>query len=143
MAAGFPSDVFALGGVIAFEATGAGPFGSGDLVAMTYRVVHAEPDLSSVPTTLKNLVANCLAKAPADRPPLTRPLNEVMAQAAFYPDVLPTNFWPEPVAGLIKLRQESFRTQVGSQAQSRLAQAMSSLPHEPTAPAWAGSSQDG
>jgi hypothetical protein len=140
---GFPSDVFALGSLIAFAATGAGPFGSGDLVATAYRIVHAEPDLGGIRVLLRNLVASCLAKAPADRPPLTRLLDAVMAESAFYPGVSPTNFWPEPVAGLIRSSLDSFRTQVASHVGSDRIVAMPSLPHEPTAPARAGSSEDG
>ena len=65
---GPPSDVFTLGSVIVFAATGVAPFGSGEPVAMAYRIVHVQPDLSGMPTSLRNLVANCLAKAPEGRP---------------------------------------------------------------------------
>ena len=116
---GFPSDVFALGGVIAFAATGVAPFGSGEPVAMAYRMVHAPPDLSDMPVSLRNLVAICLAKAPADRPPLTRLLDAVMAHSAVGPGVSLADFWPEPVAGLIRARQDSFRTQVSPRGNRR------------------------
>ena len=140
---GLPSDVFALGSVIAFATTGAAPFGTGDLVATAYRIVHTQPDLSGMPVALRNLVAACLAKAPADRPPLTRLLDAVMTQSAFYPSVSPANFWPEPVAGLIGSRQDSFRTQVASHMGSGPVAAESPLPHEPTTPARPGSGEDG
>lgn len=65
MAAG---DVFSLGGVLAFAATGRSPFGDGRMEAMVYRLVHAEPDLAAVPPELRGLVAACLAKDPASRP---------------------------------------------------------------------------
>jgi cyclophilin family peptidyl-prolyl cis-trans isomerase/predicted Ser/Thr protein kinase len=61
-------DVFSLGGVLAFAATGRSPFGSGRMEAMVYRLVHAEPDLAAVPPQLRDLVAACLAKDPAARP---------------------------------------------------------------------------
>ena len=53
------SDVFALGSVIAFAATGSAPFGAGPSspIIVAYRVVHAQPDLSHVPVPLTNLVA--------------------------------------------------------------------------------------
>ena len=140
---GFSSDVFALGSVIAFAVTGTPPFGSGDLVATAYRIVHAQPDLSGMPTSLRNLVASCLAKAPAGRPSLTRLLDAIMAQSAFYPSVSPANFWPEPVAGLISSRQDSFRTQVAPHVGSGPVAVMPSLPHKLTAPARAGSGEDG
>jgi peptidyl-prolyl cis-trans isomerase B (cyclophilin B) len=61
-------DVFSLGGVLAFAATGHSPFGNGRMEAMVYRLVHAEPDLAAVPPELRELVAACLAKDPAARP---------------------------------------------------------------------------
>jgi serine/threonine protein kinase len=141
--AGLPSDVFALGSVIAFAATGAAPFGSGDLVATAYRIVHTQPDLGGMPLSLRNLVVGCLAKAAGDRPPLTQLLEVVMAESAFDPAVSAGDFWPEPVAGLISQCQGSFRAQVTSRATSGPAEAMSSLMHEPTAPAWADSDHGG
>ncbi|SDK38255.1 Serine/threonine protein kinase [Actinopolyspora mzabensis] len=63
-----PSDVFSLGAVLVFAATGEAPFGNENSAAMLYRVVHAEPDLESVPTTLRPLIASCLAKDPNGRP---------------------------------------------------------------------------
>ncbi|GAA3985188.1 serine/threonine protein kinase [Thermobifida alba] len=62
------SDVFSLGCVLAFAATGRGPFGEGPAHAITHRIVHDEPDLSGLADPLKDLVAACLAKDPADRP---------------------------------------------------------------------------
>ncbi|MCP2257730.1 Serine/threonine protein kinase [Streptoalloteichus tenebrarius] len=65
---GPPSDVFSLGAVLVFAATGVGPFGDGHTTAMLYRVVHAEPDLSRLTPGLRALVGPCLAKNPAARP---------------------------------------------------------------------------
>ncbi|MER5476429.1 serine/threonine-protein kinase [Streptomyces sp. NPDC002734] len=61
-------DVFALGAVLAFAASGAGPFGTGSAQGLMYRVVHAEPDLTAVPDAVRGLVGRCLAKQPQDRP---------------------------------------------------------------------------
>src|SRR3954470_2524699 len=47
-AVGPPSDVFSLGSVLAFAATGRAPFDGGQAFAIAYRVVSAEPDLSAV-----------------------------------------------------------------------------------------------
>jgi len=63
--AGPPSDVFSLGSVIAFAATGVAPFDGGEIFAIAYRLVSAEPDLSGLPPGLRELVAACLAKDPA------------------------------------------------------------------------------
>jgi eukaryotic-like serine/threonine-protein kinase len=62
------SDVFSLGAVLAFAATGAEPYGSGAASALLYRVVHADPDLTDVPAGLRSVVQACLRKNPADRP---------------------------------------------------------------------------
>ncbi|WP_228001019.1 serine/threonine-protein kinase [Nocardia australiensis] len=62
------ADVFALGGVLVFAATGHGPFGVGDTVQMLFRVVYEEPQLDGVPQRLRPLIAACLAKDAAARP---------------------------------------------------------------------------
>ncbi|MEU0940464.1 protein kinase [Embleya sp. NPDC005971] len=61
-------DVFALGGVLLFAATGHDPFGVGPPAALIFRTVHQEPDLSGVPAPLLPLIRQCLAKDPAQRP---------------------------------------------------------------------------
>ncbi|WP_201776464.1 serine/threonine-protein kinase, partial [Streptacidiphilus carbonis] len=62
------TDVFSLGAVLAYAATGAGPFGEGATPALLYRVVHSEPRLDGVPEQLRGLVAACLSKDAAVRP---------------------------------------------------------------------------
>jgi serine/threonine protein kinase len=61
------SDVFSLGAVLYYAATGHGPFGSGAVPALLYRVVHAEPDLAPLPEELLLAVFGCLMKDPALR----------------------------------------------------------------------------
>lgn len=63
------SDIFALGAVLFFAATGHRPFGEGSLISVTYRVVHAEPDYSDIRDDgLRTLIADCLSKEPENRP---------------------------------------------------------------------------
>ncbi|MFI8825257.1 serine/threonine-protein kinase [Streptomyces sp. NPDC053431] len=62
------TDVFALGALIAYVASGEAPFGAGPESAALYRVVHEQPDLARVPHDLRDLLAWCLAKRPEDRP---------------------------------------------------------------------------
>ncbi|MEV7674733.1 serine/threonine-protein kinase [Streptomyces sp. NPDC088752] len=61
------ADVFALGAVLV-AAAGGRPFGDGTPMGLMYRSVHEAPDLASVPEALRDLVARCLAKDPAERP---------------------------------------------------------------------------
>ncbi|MFE7583336.1 PQQ-binding-like beta-propeller repeat protein [Streptomyces gardneri] len=62
------SDVFCLGSLLCYAATGEDPFGDGPLAAVLYRVSQAEADLERVPEELREAVAACLALDPADRP---------------------------------------------------------------------------
>ncbi|MBX6383828.1 MAG: serine/threonine-protein kinase, partial [Microbispora sp.] len=71
------TDVFCLGAVLAFAATGAGPFGSGSWQALLYRVVHQEPDLGALGPRLRSVVGRCLAKQPERRPSASALLDEL------------------------------------------------------------------
>jgi RNase P subunit RPR2 len=74
-----PADVFALGGVLVYAATGSGPFGQGGPHAVNFKAVYEEPDLASVPAGLASLIADCLAKKPEDRPTVTQILDRLPA----------------------------------------------------------------
>jgi serine/threonine protein kinase len=75
---GPPSDIFSLGAVLMFAATGLGPFGKGSRPELAYRLVYSSPDLDPVPAELRPLVVRCLAKDPGQRPTA----DEVLASAA-------------------------------------------------------------
>ncbi|MGW7091796.1 serine/threonine-protein kinase [Streptomyces sp. NPDC054874] len=64
------SDVFSLGSVLAYAATGRVPFGNPDigLHAQMFRVAEEEPDLEGVPESMLGLVRRCLEKTPEKRP---------------------------------------------------------------------------
>jgi eukaryotic-like serine/threonine-protein kinase len=76
---GPPSDIFNLGAVLAFAATGEGPFGTGTTAALLYRVVHGAPSLDLVPPAVRPLIEHCLAKDPRQRPTANGLLAEVGA----------------------------------------------------------------
>ncbi|MET9902079.1 protein kinase [Streptomyces sp. NPDC006446] len=62
------ADVFSLGAVLAYAATGEPPFPGDSSASLLYKVVHEEPRLDSLEGELRELVASCLAKEPAARP---------------------------------------------------------------------------
>jgi outer membrane protein assembly factor BamB len=97
--AGPASDVFSLGGVLYFAATGTSPFGIGHPAAMLYRIVHTEPDLDQVPPRLRDLIGACLAKDAGQRPAPAELAAALMG--AIPPGDSPAAFWPAAVARLI------------------------------------------
>ncbi|WP_329392904.1 serine/threonine-protein kinase [Streptomyces lydicus] len=62
------SDVFSLGTLVAYAATGQGPFDAESPYIVAYQVVHGEPSLEDVPVALRAVVESCLAKEPEGRP---------------------------------------------------------------------------
>ncbi|SDJ28361.1 Serine/threonine protein kinase [Actinokineospora alba] len=61
-------DIFALGSLAVYAATGELPFGGGLDPAVPYRILEEEPDLATCPPQLRELVTRCLAKDPRQRP---------------------------------------------------------------------------
>ncbi|MGW2020965.1 bifunctional serine/threonine-protein kinase/transporter substrate-binding domain-containing protein [Streptomyces decoyicus] len=86
------ADVFALGGVIVYAATGGGPYGNADPQVLMYRTVHEEPRLDELPDSLRELAAACLAKEPERRPALPALMARVGAPGPY------GDWLPEPVA---------------------------------------------
>ncbi|MGW4994873.1 protein kinase domain-containing protein [Streptomyces mirabilis] len=68
---GAAADVFALGGVLTYAATGRGPF-DGDTgappIAVAMKIAHDAPDLAGVPPVLRSVIEKCLSKDPTGRP---------------------------------------------------------------------------
>lgn len=92
-------DVFCLGSVLAFAATGNAPFDGSSAATLLYQVVHGTPDLTGVPDPLDTIIDLCLDKSPTARPTPDR------VSAACVPggtDALDWAGWlPEPVAASI------------------------------------------
>ncbi|MCM2411642.1 protein kinase [Streptomyces sp. RKAG290] len=62
------SDVFCLGAVLAFAATGRGPFDDSDMAAVIFRISRGEAELSGVPAQLRTVIEKCLRGDAAARP---------------------------------------------------------------------------
>jgi serine/threonine protein kinase len=63
------SDVFSLGCVLAYAATGRPPFDASNGAAIIYRVLNEQPDLGDLPpSVLLDTLLACLAKDPERRP---------------------------------------------------------------------------
>ncbi|MGW2345368.1 protein kinase domain-containing protein [Streptomyces sp. NPDC001661] len=65
-------DVFCLGSVLAYAASGQLPFRTTNsgVHALMYRIAEEPPDLTELPEGLQDLVRDCLRKQPGDRPTL-------------------------------------------------------------------------
>ena len=62
------ADIFAWGVTVAYAATGRSPFGAGNSHSILYRIMYGDPDIASVPDSLRPLVEASLAKDPQTRP---------------------------------------------------------------------------
>ncbi|MCY9783626.1 serine/threonine protein kinase [Nocardiopsis sp. EMB25] len=133
------SDVFSLGCVLAFAATGHSPFGEGPVHAVVFRVVHEEPDLSDLPAPLAALVGACLAKEPDDRPGLEHLLRELSVLARTDEDRSGGRWLPEALTEAITLRTtlvldpvlpdrtRTFESEVSAMLHTRLLNGMNTL----------------
>ncbi|MFI8195563.1 PQQ-binding-like beta-propeller repeat protein [Streptomyces sp. NPDC085942] len=62
------SDLFVLGLLLAYAATGTTPFTEGPAEEAARRIAEDAPGLDAVPEALRELIGGCLAKDPAERP---------------------------------------------------------------------------
>jgi hypothetical protein len=62
------SDLFSLGSVLTYAATGRLAFQGSEPINVMYHIAHEEPDLTGVPDELVDPVGRCLAKEPEQRP---------------------------------------------------------------------------
>jgi hypothetical protein len=89
---GPPSDIFSLGAVLVFAATGEGPFGEGTPTALLYRVAHDPPVIDRLPGPIRTLIKGCLAKDPRSRPTT----DEILAELGTIDSA--ASWLPQPVA---------------------------------------------
>ncbi|WP_424889934.1 protein kinase domain-containing protein [Streptomyces sp. XH2] len=106
------TDVFCLGAVLCFAATGRGPFDDDELGAVIYRISRAEADpatLAALPGGLRETVTACLALDPADRPAP----QELIGRLSGGPCV-----WPDGVRALIAGHENAAAAAVRAEAGS-------------------------
>lgn len=75
------ADVWAWGATMVFAATGAPPFGTGNMAALANRIMHGEPELGLLDGQLRALVERCLAKAAAHRPSVMQLFQALVGQS--------------------------------------------------------------
>ncbi|MFE0644640.1 protein kinase [Streptomyces sp. NPDC058877] len=105
------SDVFCLGSVLAFAASGRGPFHDDEMAAVVYRISRAEAELDGVPEELRPVVERCLRLDPTERPSAGE-VAELLGK-----DVRPGAFpWPGGVLSLLASYGEAARKVGGAAA---------------------------
>ncbi|MEU9335953.1 serine/threonine-protein kinase [Streptomyces sp. NPDC048290] len=96
---GAATDVFSLGAVLTFAATGKSPFDSANPYETVVQVVEGRPELDAVPEELRPFVRACLEKSPEARPTapelVTRLHQSALLTAAPAPHPAPG---PDPAA---------------------------------------------
>jgi outer membrane protein assembly factor BamB/tRNA A-37 threonylcarbamoyl transferase component Bud32 len=128
------SDVFSLGSVLAYTASGRSPFGTDRAATILYRVVHAEPALDGVPGGPRELIRRCLAKDPADRPSLADLTAAVAVHWTPAGDGPLGPFWPETLDGLVRAHAAEVAAAAGT-GPSATGAGRSNLRSNPSPPA--------
>jgi serine/threonine protein kinase len=150
IAAGPESDVYALGKVIAFAATGSMETvnGIGTDIRMQPGMAGQAgrpPEYDAIPAEFRDLVARCLSVNRADRPKLGQLMDMVLDGKRRYPQAYTLKFWREPLASVIRDKVDELSRQLGEEPEAGAANPVRPgggttapaprLPHPPT---WLG-----
>ncbi|QHY98115.1 Serine/threonine-protein kinase AfsK [Streptomyces sp. S4.7] len=99
---GPPSDIFVLGLLLAYAATGTTPLAEGPPDAATERIAHGTAELDGVAEELRPIVARCLAKEPGERPTAGAVAAELALQgAAAAATAVPGGWLPDALSASI------------------------------------------
>ncbi|HET6211621.1 MAG TPA: serine/threonine-protein kinase, partial [Micromonosporaceae bacterium] len=90
------ADIFSWGAVVAFAGTGRTPFGGDTPEVVAARILTQPPDLSGLTGPLRNLVAEALAKDPAQRPTARDLLDRLLATGPMPPSGLAATLAKRP-----------------------------------------------
>jgi serine/threonine protein kinase/Flp pilus assembly protein TadD len=120
IAAGPECDVYALGKVIAFAATG-----SMDIVNSIGTDTWMQPgravrphEYDGVPREFRELVARCLSTNRSDRPKLGQLMDMVLEGKSHYPQAYTLKFWREPLASVIRYKVDELSRQLGEEPEA-------------------------
>jgi eukaryotic-like serine/threonine-protein kinase len=81
------ADLFSWASTMVYAATGQSPFGQDTVMAVIHRIVNEPPDLGTMEEPLRGIVADCLAKDPADRPHTQALLMRLLGEEGVTPAV--------------------------------------------------------
>ncbi len=104
-AVGPSADVFALGALLTYAATGKPPFGEGPSdTAVVHRIIYEPPNLADLDGELRELVEACLHKDPDQRPTPAEIIERCRARAGH---TQPGSGWlPRPIAAEISQHED-------------------------------------
>ncbi|MFF3541424.1 serine/threonine-protein kinase [Streptomyces platensis] len=91
------TDVFALGNLAVFAATGRTAFGEGNPDALFYRILNEAPELDACPPTLRAVVTRCLARDPGERPAVSEVMEYARKQTTGQTPAPAVSWLPEAV----------------------------------------------
>jgi hypothetical protein len=92
------ADVFALGHLVAYAVLGRSPYGPGDQLAVSHRIMQQDPDLAGCPEVVGELIEHCLAKNAEARPAVADIIEYCQTRATPQRALWPA---PIPAAALI------------------------------------------
>lgn len=101
-AIGPASDVFALGAVLVFAASGRGPYATGTPASLLHRIVNEQPYVPHLPEPLNGIIRRCLTRDPALRPTPSEIIHQLTTPSAGRPTVqavAPTQVLPPTAIG--------------------------------------------
>jgi predicted Ser/Thr protein kinase len=79
------ADLFSWASTMVYAATGQSPFGQDTVMAVIHRIINEPPDLGTMEEPLRGIVADCLAKDPAQRPQTQALLMRLLGEEGLTP----------------------------------------------------------
>ncbi|MCX5503266.1 serine/threonine-protein kinase [Streptomyces sp. NBC_00053] len=128
------SDVFCLGAVLAFAATGRGPFDDSDMAAVIFRIAQGEAELSGVPPQLRAVIEECLHRDAGARPTPRQLAGMLLSEGRAAGEPFP---WTDAIRGQLAEHAAGARAVVEAAAPSAAAPPVPSGAPHPGGPALA------